>query len=26
MKNSHEIKSVEDFYAVLKNDINKGKK
>ena len=26
MQNSNEIKSVEDFYAVLKNDISKGKK
>ena len=26
MKNSQEIKSVEDFYTVLKNDMNKGKK
>ena len=26
MENSHEIKSVDEFYAILKNDINKGKK
>ena len=26
MQNSNEIKSVEDFYAFLKNDISKGKK